>query len=394
MGEDESREGRDHVQATLAAQLADIVENEPGTRLGKDPECLHRMRVATRRARSALRVAGPLFEDKWSASLRAELSWLGESWWCPRPRRSQRPPSFRMRDARGGRSRCFATRLLRPLGRAQEGARALTRALNGKRYASLLARLEEAATSPPLGENGVALDARAAKEFDKLTKSMKRLGSEPTDEELHHARIRGKRARAAELAAEVAPRPPESFIEKAKAFQDVVGVHQDAVVAEESFACSPTETALPLQRAGWSSASASVSAWRVWSCLAPGNASSGPEEDLALSEAVRQPAVAGARCGAWAQGPARSSPEYDDWSFPKGKAKAGETDEACALREVEEETGLLCELGHRSRPFRTGRRAVRSGSVAGSCDRSPASSRRTTRSTRPRGSISPRPGSV
>ena len=37
-------------------------------------------------------------------------------------------------------------------------------------------------------------------------------------------------------------------------------------------------------------------------------------------------------------------PKYDDWTFPKGKAEPGETDEACALREVEEETGLLCEL--------------------------------------------------
>ena len=38
-------------------------------------------------------------------------------------------------------------------------------------------------------------------------------------------------------------------------------------------------------------------------------------------------------------------PRYDDWSLPKGKLEAGETDEACALREVEEETGLRCTLG-------------------------------------------------
>jgi 8-oxo-dGTP diphosphatase len=37
-------------------------------------------------------------------------------------------------------------------------------------------------------------------------------------------------------------------------------------------------------------------------------------------------------------------PQYGDWTLPKGKARDGETDEACALREVEEETGLRCTL--------------------------------------------------
>jgi 8-oxo-dGTP diphosphatase len=36
--------------------------------------------------------------------------------------------------------------------------------------------------------------------------------------------------------------------------------------------------------------------------------------------------------------------KYDDWTFPKGKARRGESDEDCALREVEEETGLVCAL--------------------------------------------------
>ncbi|MFE0458646.1 NUDIX hydrolase [Kitasatospora sp. NPDC058965] len=37
-------------------------------------------------------------------------------------------------------------------------------------------------------------------------------------------------------------------------------------------------------------------------------------------------------------------PKYDDWSLPKGKLQAGETPWQAALREVEEETGLVCRL--------------------------------------------------
>jgi 8-oxo-dGTP diphosphatase len=37
-------------------------------------------------------------------------------------------------------------------------------------------------------------------------------------------------------------------------------------------------------------------------------------------------------------------PKYDDWSFPKGKLLDGESYEDAARREVEEETGLRCDL--------------------------------------------------
>ena len=55
-------------------------------------------------------------------------------------------------------------------------------------------------------------------------------------------------------------------------------------------------------------------------------------------------------------------PRYDDWSLPKGKADGDEADEACALREVAEETGLRCvidaDLGSSSYTDRKGRPKV------------------------------------
>ncbi len=45
-------------------------------------------------------------------------------------------------------------------------------------------------------------------------------------------------------------------------------------------------------------------------------------------------------------------PKYDDWSLPKGKLDPGEGWEEAALREVEEETGMRCELGPELAPAR------------------------------------------
>ena len=45
-------------------------------------------------------------------------------------------------------------------------------------------------------------------------------------------------------------------------------------------------------------------------------------------------------------------PRYDDWSLPKGKLDPGESFEQAALREIEEETGLVCELEDELEPAR------------------------------------------
>ena len=55
-------------------------------------------------------------------------------------------------------------------------------------------------------------------------------------------------------------------------------------------------------------------------------------------------------------------PEHHDWSFPKGKLEDGESFEEAALREVREETGLVCRIlrfiGHTEYVDRKGRPKV------------------------------------
>ncbi|MBN1201953.1 MAG: CHAD domain-containing protein [Anaerolineae bacterium] len=53
--------------------------NEPGSRLGKDIEAVHDMRVATRRMRSAFRLFGPFFDRKATRPYRKELRRVAKS---------------------------------------------------------------------------------------------------------------------------------------------------------------------------------------------------------------------------------------------------------------------------------------------------------------------------
>jgi CHAD domain-containing protein len=106
-------------------------------------------------------------------------------------------------------------------------------ALTSERYFWLLDGLESAARGPRVQRGEVSLRKLAAKEFKRLRRLAERLGPDATDEELHRARVLGKRARyTAELAEPEVGKPARRFVEQAKAFQDVLGTHQDAIVAE------------------------------------------------------------------------------------------------------------------------------------------------------------------
>lgn len=64
---------------TLARHLSRMLWNEPGTRLGVDPECLHDMRVATRRLRTALRVFDSMLRGETRDRFARDLRWIGRA---------------------------------------------------------------------------------------------------------------------------------------------------------------------------------------------------------------------------------------------------------------------------------------------------------------------------
>jgi CHAD domain-containing protein len=96
----------------------------------------------------------------------------------------------------------------------------------------LLDALGEAADQPRPSGRTVGLDDLAGLAFRDLRKTAKGLGPRPSDEELHRLRIKTKRARyVGELAAGTVGKPADRFVTRARALQDLVGAHQDAVVA-------------------------------------------------------------------------------------------------------------------------------------------------------------------
>jgi len=231
---DASSVALDHVRVMLQAQVDSLLAHDPGVRLGTDPEELHKMRVAVRRLRAILRATGPMFEREWVESLREELAWLGNALGSVRDLDVMHEYLRQEITATDPVERRAGRRLLRRLEADRTHARAeLIQALSDARYFALLDRLEGAIEQPKVVEPDFPLREVPAREFKKLRKAVEALPGVPSDETLHEIRIKGKRARyAAELVQAMVGKPAERFIAKAKELQDVLGEHQDALVAE------------------------------------------------------------------------------------------------------------------------------------------------------------------
>lgn len=223
----------------LDRQTQAIFAGDVYLRRGMDP--IHSTRVAIRRYRSALRVFGDMFDEEPASALEVELSWYANLLGEVRDRQVQRS---RFADSLGDLPDHLvlgpvAARIENDLLAEQLRFRqVVTTELDGERYRALLSELARWSRGLPLAPGAskiddadlVALARKAGKKAGKRVATAVRTGE---DETLHRARKAGKRARyAAELVRPiVGKKEARAGIDKYKNVQEILGEHQDAVVA-------------------------------------------------------------------------------------------------------------------------------------------------------------------
>ena len=226
---------RECVRQHLSRQVQVLKRFDPGTRLGGEPEDLHQMRVATRRLRAVFRTVQRVVDPKWSDPLASGLSWLGQLLGFARDLDVQLE-YFRSEALQlSPRDRKPLERFVSYLeGEQAKAQHTLVGEMRSARYLGFLSKLEQSVHEPVVVESDGRIEDIAARPFKKLSKAMRELPSSPSNVDLHRLRIKAKRARyAAELAEASGGKSATRFIKATKAFQDLLGTHHDAVLAEQ-----------------------------------------------------------------------------------------------------------------------------------------------------------------
>lgn len=230
------RTSRDLVRRAIAASTLRLVRAEPVVRADDDPEGVHQARVAVRRLRSDLRTFGSLLDGEATASLRAELAWLGGVLGPVRDadvlgarlrRRLRRASGSELTPAKVLLDELEIDRI--------EAFRRLIQALGSARYHDVVGTLESAASMWPI-TNGDRAARRAGELLDApwsvLRRRARRLGPASSDASIHAVRIRAKRMRyGAEAFTPVFGTRAARFASATEQLQKILGEHQDAVVA-------------------------------------------------------------------------------------------------------------------------------------------------------------------
>ena len=205
-----------------------------------EPDAVHQMRVATRRARSALQAFGGIVKRAATRPLCAELKWLAAALGQARDDEvllarlsaglAAIPPGLVVGPVEARISAHFTAEL------AQAGKTAL-RALNGQRYLQLLADMDALLTDPPLTpranrQAGKVLAKPVRRAERRLQRALAAVAeAEDRDAAIHQARKATKRARyAAEAAVPALGDAARCQAATAHELQQRLGDHHDSVV--------------------------------------------------------------------------------------------------------------------------------------------------------------------
>ncbi|MBM3658973.1 MAG: CHAD domain-containing protein [Actinobacteria bacterium] len=226
------------IRHALSDAVAKLVVADPVARLGDDIEGVHQARVATRRLRSHLRTFGPLLDPEWAEGLREEIGWLADELGAVRDADVLRA---RIEDRVAGldeEDRAAAAPIVERLVADQAAARTvLLDGMRSPRYLTLLDHLVDAAQRPRVvarveRDDAATLRDLVRRPWNRLRDAVRDLPDVPPDPALHAVRIKAKRARyAAEVMEPAFGRPARDFAKALTRVQDVLGEHQDAVVA-------------------------------------------------------------------------------------------------------------------------------------------------------------------